>query len=73
MKKLLTMLLLAAFSISTFAAVLPQQDTVKHSTRKTTRTTKTTPKSKQNKTKKTWKKTKRDTMRVDTPVHTQVH
>jgi hypothetical protein len=70
MKKFITLLLLAAFSISTFAAVLPQQDTVKRSTRKTT---KTMPKSKQSKTKKTWKKTKKDTMRVDTPVHSQVH
>jgi hypothetical protein len=70
MKKLMTMLLLAAFSISTFAAVLPQQDTLKRSTQKTT---KTTPKSKQTRTKKTWKKTKKDTMRVDTPVHSQVH
>lgn len=62
MKKLILMLLIAAFSLSTFAGVPPQQDTTKK-----TQKHKTKAKSKQAKSKETkWKKTKNDSTRRDT-------
>lgn len=62
MKKLILMLLFAAFSLSTFAGVPPQQDTTKK-----TQKEKVKPKSKQAKSKQTkWKKSKSDSTRRDT-------
>lgn len=60
MKKLISTLLLAAFSLSTFAVMPPQQDTTKKTHKQ---------RSKQDtvKTKKVWKKkTKSDTTKRDT-------
>lgn len=61
MKKLIFTLLLAAFSLSTFAAMPPQQDTTKK-----TQKQKMKPKSQQGKSKKTWKKGKTDSTKTDT-------
>jgi len=67
MKKLIFTLLLAAFSLSTFAVMPPQQDT----TRKTQKQ-KMKPKSKQTKSKTKWKKTKGDSTRTDTTMRPPV-
>ena len=64
MKKLILMLLFAAFSLSTFAGVPPQQDTTKK-----TQKQKVKPKSKEEKSKQgKWKKTKSDSTRRDSTV-----
>ena len=68
MKKLIFMLLLAAFSLSTFAMVPPQQDTTKKAQKQKMKT-----KSKSTKTKDgKWKKAKTDTARKDTIMHPSI-
>lgn len=62
MKKLIFTLLLAAFSLSTFAAIPPQQDTTKKAQKQKMKTKSKTTKSKDGK----WKKSKKDSTRTDT-------
>jgi len=65
MKKLIFTLLLAAFSLSTFAMVPPQQDTTKKAQKHKMKTKSKTTKSKEGK----WKKAKKDTTKTDTTMH----
>jgi len=65
MKKLIFTLLLAAFSLSTFATVLPQQDTTKKAQKNKMKTKSKTTKSKQGK----MTKAKKDSTRTDTTMH----